>query len=82
MHTLIQFLYFLMKGLLNSQYKVLGLVPSTELKKIQKSQKKKTKKEELLKMSDSAPMFIIDVEILSESCINIVKVAQLGKYIR
>lgn len=33
-------------------------------------------------MSDSAPMFIIDVEILSESCINIVKVAQLGKYIR
>lgn len=81
MHTLIQFLYFLMKGLLNSQYKVLGLVPSTELKKIQKSQKK-TKKEELLKMSDSAPMFIIDVEILSESCINIVKVAQLGKYIR
>lgn len=70
-----------MKGLLNSQYKVLGLVPSTELKKY-KNHKKKNKKEELLKMSDSVPMFIIDVEILSESCINIVKVTQLGKYIR
>lgn len=69
-----------MKGLLNSQYKVLGLVPSTELKKYKNH--KKNKKEELLKMSDSVPMFIIDVEILSESCINIVKVTQLGKYIR
>lgn len=70
-----------MKWLLNSPYKVLGLVPSTEFKKNTKITKK-NKKEELLKMSDSVPMFIIDVEILSESCINIVKVAQLGKYIR
>lgn len=71
-----------MKGLLNSQYKVLGLVPSTELKKKKYKNHKKNEKEELLKMSDSVPMFIIDVEILSENCINIVKVTQLGKYIR